>query len=67
MQKKIIIMTAMILGLICCMLCAGNYNSSTNIKAEEAKGWETPFPPLEKDDDDKTEKIGKVQNYHVSQ
>lgn len=65
MQKKIIIMTAMILGLICCMLCTGNYNSSTNIKAEEAKGWETPFPPLEKDDEDKTEKIGKVQNYHV--
>lgn len=65
MQKKIIIMTAMILGLICCMLCTGNYNSSTNIKAEEAKGWETPFPPSKKDDEDKTEKIGKVQNYHV--
>ncbi len=46
MQKKIIIMCAIILGLICCMLCTGNYNSSTNIKAEEAKGWETPFPPI---------------------
>ena len=46
MQKKIIIMCAIILGLICCMLCTGNYNSSTNIKAEEAKGWETPYNGL---------------------